>query len=103
MAFEILMSASIRGARFIQSNPERAAQILQKYLKDTDPELLVAVLKQLNEQKVWPVNGGLDNTVTEFTANLEYELRETKTLFKPEQVTDSAAVNAALAKVGRQP
>ncbi len=102
-AFEILMDGSIRGARFVQQNPEKAAEILQKYLKDIDLSLLTSVLKKLGEQKVWPVNGGLDNEVTTFTAKLEYDLGETKTLFTPEQVTDDSAVKAVLAREGRFP
>jgi ABC-type nitrate/sulfonate/bicarbonate transport system substrate-binding protein len=102
-AFEILMSGSIRGARFIQQNPEKAAVILEKYLKGIDLDLLTVVLKKLNDQKVWPLNGGLDDQVTNFTAKLEYELGETKTLFKPDQVTSDAAVKAALVREGRVP
>jgi ABC-type nitrate/sulfonate/bicarbonate transport system substrate-binding protein len=100
-AFQILMRGSIRGARYIQKNPEKAAQILQKYLKGIDLDILTAVIGKLNEQKVWPINGGIDDAVTDFTARLEYDLGETKTLFKPEQVSDKTAVEAALAKEGR--
>jgi NitT/TauT family transport system substrate-binding protein len=100
-AFEILMSGSIRGARFIAQNPEKAAEILQKYLKDVDLELLTRVLKSLNTQRVWPVNGGVDPEVTNFTAKLEYELGETKTLFEPGQVSDDSVVKAVLAREGR--
>jgi hypothetical protein len=46
------------------------------------------------------VNGGLDKNVATFTANLEYELGETKRAFTAEQVMDDTAVKAALAKVG---
>jgi len=100
-AFEILMSGSIRGARFITKNPEKAAEIVGKNLKDIDHDLLTRVLTKLNEQHVWPVNGGLDPEVTSFTAKLEYELGETKTLFKPEQVTDDTVVKLVLAREGR--
>lgn len=100
-AFEILMSASIRGARFIMKDPEKAAEIVEKYLKDIDRDLLTRVLKQLNAQHVWPVNGGLDPEVTNFTAKLEYDLKETQTLFKPEQVTDDSVVKAVLTREGR--
>jgi NitT/TauT family transport system substrate-binding protein len=100
-AFEILMAASMRGARFIEKEPEKAAEILVKYLKGVDKDLLTNVLKNLNKQKVWPVNGGVDDQVTNFTAKLEHDLGETKTLFKPDQVTDASVVKAALAQVGR--
>lgn len=99
-AFEALMNGSIRGARFIQSHPAEAAKILAKYLKGIDSETLESVLVRLNGKGVWPVNGGLDKEVATFTADLEYELGETKRKFTPDQVMDDTAVKAALAKVG---
>ena len=99
-AFQALMDGSIRGARFIQSHPAEAAKILAKYLKGIDTETLESVLVRLNGKGVWPVNGGLDKNVATFTANLEYELGETKRAFTAEQVMDDTAVKAALAKVG---
>ncbi len=100
-AFETLMRGSIRGARFIMQKPEEVAQILQKYLKDIDPALLLAVVKRLNQQNMWPVDGGIDPKVTEFTAKLEYDLGETKTLFTPEQVSNDSIVAQVLAHEGR--
>lgn len=100
-AFEILMEGSIRGARLIMSEPEKAAKIVGKYLKGLDEALLTRVLKELNAKGVWPTNGGLDDEVTNFTAKLDYDLGETKTLFKAEQVTDHGIVEAALKRVGK--
>jgi NitT/TauT family transport system substrate-binding protein len=99
-AFEALMEGSIRGARYIQEHPQESANILLKYLKGIDLDLLTAVLNRLNEQHVWPLNGGLDKDVVNFTARLEYDLGETKKLFVAEQVTDETAVKSALAKLG---
>lgn len=99
-AFEALMNGSIRGARFIQKNPKESAKILEKYLKGIDPELLALVIGRLNQKGVWPVNGGLDKDVANFTAKLEYDLGETKTLFSADQVLDATAVNAVLSKIG---
>jgi NitT/TauT family transport system substrate-binding protein len=99
-AFEKLMAGSIRGARFIMKNPEQSAQLLQKYLKDVDKDLIVKVLQNLNEQNVWPIDGGLDPEVTEFTSQLEYDLGETKRVYSVGEVTDGTAVAAALRKEG---
>jgi ABC-type nitrate/sulfonate/bicarbonate transport system substrate-binding protein len=95
-SLEILMTGSIRGARYIMANPEKSAEILVKYLKDLDLDIVTQVLKKLNAQKVWPVDGGIDEAVTNFTAQLEYDLGETKTLFQPEQVSDASIVRKVL-------
>jgi ABC-type nitrate/sulfonate/bicarbonate transport system substrate-binding protein len=98
-AFEILQRQSIRGARFIVANPEKSGEILATYLKDLDVELITRVVKKLIAQNGWPANdGGLDDAVTNFTAKLEYDLGETKTLFQPEQVSDASIVKKVLAE-----
>jgi NitT/TauT family transport system substrate-binding protein len=100
-AFESLMRGSIRGARFVVQNPEKAAAVLHKYLVDLDLDMLTAIIKRLNRQKVWGVDGGADVDVTNFTAQLEYQLGETKTLFKADQVMDTSIVEAALKQEGK--
>jgi ABC-type nitrate/sulfonate/bicarbonate transport system substrate-binding protein len=96
-ALDILMRHSIRGARYIQANPERSAEILAKYLKDLDPDIILRVVKKMNAQKGWPLDGGVDDDVTTFTAKLEFELGETKTLFRPDQVSEPSIVREVLA------
>jgi ABC-type nitrate/sulfonate/bicarbonate transport system substrate-binding protein len=100
-ALEALMRGSILGARFIMSNPDKAAELLHTRVKDMDPALLNSVIKRLTEQKLWGVNGGLDPETTNFTAQLATEMGELKTLFKHEQVTDSSIVDAVLRVEGR--
>lgn len=97
-AFEALMRASIRGARFIMDNPEKAAELVQRHIKGVDAETIAQVLKRLNAQNVWPVDGGVDDGVTTFTSDLEYELGETKTKFTPDQVSDGSIVKKVLAE-----
>jgi ABC-type nitrate/sulfonate/bicarbonate transport system substrate-binding protein len=97
-ALEILMRGSIRGAHYIMANPEKSAEILVKYLKDLDVDIIARVLKKLNAQNVWPIDGGIDDAITNFTAKLEYDLGETKTLFQPEQVSDASIVRKILAE-----
>jgi NitT/TauT family transport system substrate-binding protein len=97
-AYEILMRGSIRGANYIMANPEKSAEILVKYLKDIDIDIITRVLKKLNAQNVWPTDGGVDDAITNFTAKLEYDLGETKTLFQPDQVSDASIARKVLAE-----
>jgi ABC-type nitrate/sulfonate/bicarbonate transport system substrate-binding protein len=97
-AMEILMRHSIRGARYVMANPDKSAEILAKYLKDLDVDIIARVVKKLNAQDIWGTDGGIDDAVTSFTAKLEYELGETKTLLRPEQVSDNSIVRKVLAE-----
>ena len=64
----------IRGSRYVMENPDEAAAALHERLPDLDLTFLKAVVRDLNSEKLWGVNGGLDPAIEEFTAELNMKL-----------------------------
>src|SRR5262249_50077617 len=58
-AFQIMTDIGIKGSRFIMANPDEAAAILRERLPDLDLPFLKAVVRDLNGENVWGVNGGV--------------------------------------------
>lgn len=100
-AYEALMEGSMLGARFIMKNPDKAAELLHARVDSLDLGLVRTVIRQLTEQKLWGVNGGLDRNITDFTVKLAFDMGEIKTQLKHEQVMDDSINDAVLKKIGR--
>ena len=60
----------IRGSRYVMENPDEAAAILHERLPDLDLAFLKAVVRDLNSENLWGVDGGLDPAIEQFTADL---------------------------------
>src|SRR5262249_58215379 len=73
-AFQTMTDIGIKGSRFIMANPDEAAVILHERLPDLDLSFLKAVVRDLNGENVWGVDGGLDPAIEEFTAELNMKL-----------------------------
>ena len=73
-AFQTMTDIGIRGSRYIMENPDEAAAILHERLPDLDLAFLKAVVRDLNGENLWGVDGGLDPAIEEFTANLNMKL-----------------------------
>ncbi len=99
-AFQIMTDIGIRGSRFIMENPDEAAAIFHERLPDLDLAFLKAVVRDLNGEKVWGVNGGLDPAVEEFTADLNMKLGNLPVAPPAKDVLELRFVDAALKKFG---
>jgi ABC-type nitrate/sulfonate/bicarbonate transport system substrate-binding protein len=73
-ALQALTTAGIKGARFIMQYPDEAAAILNERVPTLDLALCKRVIKDLNRDKVWGVDGGLDPRIIDFTAKTGNEL-----------------------------
>jgi ABC-type nitrate/sulfonate/bicarbonate transport system substrate-binding protein len=100
-AFQTLTAASIRAARFILANPDEAAEILHERIPDLDAAYLKAVVRDLNSEEVWGVDGGLDPSSEQFTADLNVKLGNLTTAPPIDAVYDTRFVEVALKKLGR--
>lgn len=100
-AFETLTMAGIKGSRFIMENPEEAAQILHERVPDLSLEISKVAVAELNRDKLWGVDGGLDPETVKFTSELNRELGIIKTSIEPSRLIDSRFVDAALKSVGQ--
>jgi hypothetical protein len=68
------------------------------------PELsadyLKAVIRDLNTENPWGVDGGLDPKIEEFTAKLNKDLGNLPVAAEPKDVLDSRYVDIAMKKLG---
>lgn len=94
--FETITVATIRGARFIESNPDEAAQILHDRVPELSLEICRDTIAMMNKDHLWGVDGGLDPEVAKFTAVINKELGITKTELPASTVIDDRFVTAAL-------
>jgi NitT/TauT family transport system substrate-binding protein len=99
-AFQTLTEASIRAVRYIIANPDEAAEIMHEHIPELDVDYLKAVVRDLNDEKIWGVDGGLDPGVEQFTADLNVKLGNLATVPATKDVLDPRFVDAALKKLG---
>ncbi len=99
-AFQTLTEASIRAVRFIISNPDEAAEIFHERIPDFDLTFLKAVVRDLNSENLWGVDGGLDPASEQYTADLNVKLGNLSAAPPVKEVFDTRFVDAALKKLG---
>ena len=99
-AFQTLTEAGIRGARFIMENPDEAAEIMHAKVPELNVEFLKAVIRDLNSEKLWGVDGGLDPRIEEFTAELNMKLGNLPVAAPAKDVLEPRFVDAAMKKLG---
>jgi len=99
-AFQIMTDIGIQGSRLIMANPDEAAAILHERLPDLDLPFLRAVVRDLNGENVWGVDGGLDPAIEEFTAELNMKLGNLPVAAPAKDVLEPRFVERALAKLG---
>ena len=99
-AFQIMTDIGIRGSRHILENPDEAAAILHERLPDLDLAFLTAVVRDLNSENLWGVNGGLEPAILEFTAELNMKLGNLPVAAPAKDVLDPRFVDAASKKLG---
>lgn len=99
-AYQTLTEAGIRGSRFIMENPDEAAEIMHARVPELDVGFLKAVIRDLNTENLWGVDGGLDPKIEEFTADLNMKLGNLPVATAPKDVLDDRFVKAAMKKLG---
>lgn len=95
-----LTTATMRGARFIMQHPDEAAEILNAKVPTLPLELCKQVIKDLNKDKVWGVDGGLDAKTIDFTAKTGSDLGLLKKPVDAAAVTDTHFIDAAMKSLG---
>jgi ABC-type nitrate/sulfonate/bicarbonate transport system substrate-binding protein len=99
-AFQTLTEAGIRGSRFIMENPHEAAEIMHARVPEMSVDYLQAVIRDLNTENLWGVDGGLDPKIEQFTAKLNKDLGNLPVAAAPKDVLDNRFVEAAMKKLG---
>jgi ABC-type nitrate/sulfonate/bicarbonate transport system substrate-binding protein len=99
-AYQTLTEASIRAARFIMANPDEAAAIMHAKVPDLKEDFLKEVIRDLNADHLWGVDGGLDPKIEEYTAGLNKDLGNLPVAAAPKDVLEPRFVEAAMKKLG---
>jgi NitT/TauT family transport system substrate-binding protein len=99
-AFQIMTDIGIKGSRYIMENPDEAAAALHERLPDLGLAFLKAVVRDLNSEELWGMNGGLDPAVADFTADLNMRLGNLPVAPPAKDVLDARFVDAALKQLG---
>jgi hypothetical protein len=81
-------------------NPDEAAAILHERLPDLELGFLKGVVRDLNAENLWGVDGGLDPKVEAFTAELNVKLGNLPRAVPPAEILEPRFVDAALKKFG---
>jgi ABC-type nitrate/sulfonate/bicarbonate transport system substrate-binding protein len=98
--YQTLTEAGIRASRFIMENPDEAAEIMHARVPDLDLTFLKAVIRDLNSENLWGVDGGIDQAIHEYTADLNMKLGNLPVAAPAKDVLDQRFVAAALKKLG---
>jgi len=101
-AYEIFLNGNIIGARYTMEHPDEAAAILDKRAPDMGLDLVKQVVKQLDDMKVWGVNGGNDADVIRFTSKVSKDLGMIDREVSVEEVMDNSLADKLLAELGRK-
>jgi ABC-type nitrate/sulfonate/bicarbonate transport system substrate-binding protein len=81
-------------------NPDEAADILHERVPDLDRAFLRAVVRDLNSENLWGVDGGLNPKIAEDTIDINVKLGNLPTPAKVADVVDQRFVEAAMKKLG---
>jgi ABC-type nitrate/sulfonate/bicarbonate transport system substrate-binding protein len=99
-AYQTLTDIGLRGSRFIMENPDEAAAIMHERVPELGVDFLKTVIRDLNTEDLWGVNGGLDPKIEEFTAKLNMDLGNLPVAPSPKDVLDQRFVETALKTLG---
>ncbi len=99
-ALQTLTEASIRAVRDIIANPDEAAEIMHEHVPELDVDYLKAVMRDMNSEHLWGVDGGLDPKIEEFTTDLNVKLGNLTAAPAQKDVLDTRYVEVALKKLG---
>jgi NitT/TauT family transport system substrate-binding protein len=101
-ATDIFVREALRAVRYIIDQPDGAAEVLAKRLKSGDVALIANVLKKMSAMKVWGINGGLERSTFDLTADFyrKYGLLDGPVDF--DKLADASFIDAALKEVGNR-
>jgi ABC-type nitrate/sulfonate/bicarbonate transport system substrate-binding protein len=99
-AYQTMTEAGIRASRYIMENPDEAAEIMHARVPDLNLAFLKAVIRDLNTEDLWGVDGGIDPKIEEYTADLNMKLGNLPVAAPASDVLDQRFVGTAIKKLG---
>jgi ABC-type nitrate/sulfonate/bicarbonate transport system substrate-binding protein len=94
------IKAYVEGLRWAQANPEEAARVAVKHVKETPLPVMTAGLKEMVRMKVFGVDGGISDKGLQETQQMLKDLGRTKTVAKSADVAALDVLQDALKTLG---
>ncbi len=95
------LKAEIKGYRWAKDNPEPAATIAEKYIKEVPHPLMTRGMRGLMELNVYGLNGGLTLEGIDRTQQLLVDLGALKRAVKADEVATTQFVDAVVKDLGQ--
>jgi NitT/TauT family transport system substrate-binding protein len=92
--------AEIEGLRWAQTNPEEAATLAVKYIRETPLPVLTAGMREMSRMKVYGVDGGVSEKGLQDTQQALKDLGRIKTVAKSTDVAALDVLQEALKLLG---
>ena len=94
------LKAEIKGYRWAAQNPEAAATIAEKYIKEVPHDLMTRGMKGIVDLQVYGLDGGLTLDGVDRTEQLLVSLGAIKSPVKSDEVATTQFVDAAVKDLG---
>ncbi|HLG70615.1 MAG TPA: ABC transporter substrate-binding protein [Chloroflexota bacterium] len=94
------VTANIKGYRWAQQNPDKAATIAGKYIQGMDPAILARGMKSMVDLGVWGLDGGFTMDGLDRTQKLLIDQGTLKQAIKPDEVATTQFIDAANKELG---
>lgn len=94
------LKAETKGYRWAQKNPDKAAQIAMKYIKEVPLDLMTRGMKGMSELNVYGLDGGITMAGTDRTQKLLVSLGKMQRTIKAEDVVTTTFVEQAVKALG---
>lgn len=94
------VTAEIKGYRWAEQNPDKAAVIAGKYIKEMDPQLLARGMKGMVDLGVWGLDGGFSMDGLTRTQKLLIDQGTLKQQVKPEEIATTQFIDGANKELG---
>ena len=95
-----MVKAGLRGYRWAQQNPDKAAQLASKYIKEAPPEQIARSIKAIADMKVWGVDGGITAEGIDQAQKLYQQFGVIPRTVKAEEVANTKFVEQAVKELG---
>ena len=94
------LKAEIKGYRWAQDNPEKAAPIAMKYIREVEQSLMERGMKGMSELKVYGLDGGITLEGIEKTQKQLVERGALRAVIKTDEVATVQFAEAAVKELG---
>jgi NitT/TauT family transport system substrate-binding protein len=94
------LKAELKGIRWANENPDKAAEIALKYIKEVDPALMTRGMKRMTELGVYGLDGGLAKERADRTQQLLIDQGVLKRALPADEIIDTRFVDQAVKELG---